>query len=82
MKPNTSTDLQTPANELTAKEQLDAGHGGSYSLDPKTGTVTLVERTQDAVVDNKHPDAPQWQPAADAAPDQVAAPADSTGFAG
>ena len=69
MNERTSTDLQTPATELTAAEQLAAGHGGSYRLDPKTGDVTLAERTQyDGPLSRKHPDAPRGQPAP-AAPD-------------
>ena len=32
----------------TAKPDENAGAGGSYVLDPKTGTRTLVERTEEA----------------------------------
>jgi hypothetical protein len=59
----TFAQLQTPANELTAAEELAAGHGGSYSVDPATGTVTLLHRTQPAVV--RPADAPRNLPAAD-----------------
>lgn len=38
------------------KPDPNAGHGGSYVLDPKTGERTLVERTQDPA-DAPAPDA-------------------------
>lgn len=34
------------------------GMGGSYTLDPKTGKRTLVERTEDALLPSPRPDAP------------------------
>lgn len=41
--------------QQTAQEQFDAGHGGSYSLDPATGERTLLARTEPATVSRKKP---------------------------
>lgn len=68
-----SASLQTPASQLTAADELASGHGGSYSVDPATGRVTLLHRTQPAVV--RPADAPSnlLDPAAAAAVDQSGA---------
>ena len=39
------------------------GMGGSYTLDPKTGKRTLVERTDDALLPSPRPEAPIVEPA-------------------
>jgi hypothetical protein len=85
MNANASTQLQTSASELTPEQRLQAGHGGSYTVDPKSGSVTLNESTAPGVAGNKHPDAPRNLPAASAdQADHAATPAapDSTGYAG
>jgi hypothetical protein len=53
MNDRTSNELQTPAG--TPAEQLAAGHGGSYTLDPRTGSVTLNARTEQAIAVSRYP---------------------------
>ncbi|HYE39852.1 MAG TPA: hypothetical protein VEB23_07965 [Ramlibacter sp.] len=67
-------ELQTPATpQDQAAKEYAAGHGGSYTVDPTTGAVTLNERTQDAVAaGNKHPGAPRNLPGPEEAPTEEA----------
>ena len=39
------------------------GMGGSYTLDPKTGKRTLVERTHDPLLPSAQPEPPVVDPA-------------------
>jgi hypothetical protein len=64
--------LQTPASEAdTAQKQRDAGMGGSYTLDPRSGAVELSHRTDQAAVSRKAPlkddDGNELPPAGDGA---------------
>lgn len=42
------TDIALGPHTVTSAPHQDeyAGHGGSYTLDPKTGKRTLIQRTQ------------------------------------
>lgn len=58
--------LQTPATTQDERDHA-AGVGGSYSHDPRTGQVTLVERTEQVTVSRKAEGVIQTVPAEAAA---------------